>query len=602
MRLRSLLLPALAACLTASPARAQGTAFTYQGRLADGAVSADGSYDFEFRIFDAVAGGAQQGPTMAIPGVVVSSGLFTVGLNFGGVFDGAPRFVEVAVRPAGGGAFTTIAPRQPLTAAPYSVHAVTAGNATQLGGVAASQYVLTTDPRLGDARPPLPGSAHYIQNGGAPQAASFSITGGGTVAGTLSGGTVNAGNQYNLGGARVLSSPGTDNLLVGPGAGAQNTSGQQNTFVGHLAGELNTAGARNTFVGATAGRATTGGANTYLGTGAGLNSTTATANVFVGNLAGNGNTTGSENVFVGGSTGQDATSTADGNVLVGFSAGRANRGSSNTFVGRDAGRANTTANNNAFVGHQAGLANTTGTANTFLGAGSGDSNVNGQLNVFAGLLAGSANTSGSSNVFLGSFAGVDNTTGGSNTLIGSQTDVGAPDLAFATAIGAAAVAHESDTIVLGRDQGQDAVHIWGVLRVGLEGSGSLDVCRNASIRLASCSSSLRYKSDVAPFTPGLDVVARLRPIRFRWRDSGREDVGFAAEEVERVEPLLATYGDDGRVEGVKYKQVTTVLVNAVQELRRENQALRADVERQAQQLALLRSALCRQAMVAEGCE
>jgi len=205
-------------------------------------------------------------------------------------------------------------------------------------------------------------------------------------------------------------------------------------------------------------------------------------------------------------------------------------------------------------------------------------------------------------VFLGYSAGETNTVGGGNTLVGSASDVGAPDLSFATAIGASSIAHASDTIVLGRSLGQDAVHIWGVLRVGLEGSGSLDVCRNANTRLSSCSSSLRYKSDVAPFTRGLDVVSRLRPIRFRWKDSGLADVGFAAEEVETIEPLLATYGDDGRVEGVKYKQLTTVLVTAVQELRRQNDVLRSRLERQAEETAALKAALCRAGLLDAGCE
>ena len=43
------------------------------------------------------------------------------------------------------------------------------------------------------------------------------------------------------------------------------------------------------------------------------------------------------------------------------------------------------------------------------------------------------------------------------------------------------------------------------------------------------------------------------------------DVGFAAEEVECVEPLLVTYNPKGEIEGVKYGQLTTVLVNAVKE-------------------------------------
>jgi hypothetical protein len=601
MSKRSWLVAVLGVILGAGSAHAQGSAFTYQGRLATGTLPADGTYDFEFRLFDALAGGTQQGTTQAVPAVVVSDGLFTVTLNFGSAFDGSPRFLQIAVRTAGGGAFTTIAPRQAITSSPYAVRAATAGNALQLGGVAAGQYVVTTDPRLSDARDPLPGSPDYVQNGTTPQAASFNVSGGGTVGGTLSGGTVNAGNQYNLGGARVLATPGTNNVVGGIGSGAalttgsdnaffgtaagasttggggnaffgkdaggQNTTGQQNTLLGFEAGESNTSSTRNTFVGWRAGFSATAGGNTFVGGGAGLGNTTGNANVFVGNGSGNGNITGSQNVFVGAATGQDASNTATSIVLVGYAAGQANRGGGNTF----------------------------------LGAQSGNVNGTGQLNVFNGWFAGGNNTTGSANTFLGYFAGDTNETGGANTLVGAQADVATPDLSYAAAIGAGSVAHASNTIVLGRDQGEDAVHIWGVLRVGLEGSGSLDVCRNGNIRLSSCSSSLRYKSDVAPFTRGLDLVSQLRPIRFRWKDSGLLDVGFAAEEVEKIEPLLATYGDDGRVEGVKYKQLTTVLATAVQELQRENEALRADVARQQQETARLRSALCRAGLL-DGCE
>ena len=68
-----------------------------------------------------------------------------------------------------------------------------------------------------------------------------------------------------------------------------------------------------------------------------------------------------------------------------------------------------------------------------------------------------------------------------------------------------------------------------------------------------------------------------------------------------IEPLLATYGDDGRLEGVKYKQLTAVLATAVQELQRENETLKAQIARQQQETALLRSAMCRAGLL-ESCE
>ena len=49
-----------------------------------------------------------------------------------------------------------------------------------------------------------------------------------------------------------------------------------------------------------------------------------------------------------------------------------------------------------------------------------------------------------------------------------------------------------------------------------------------------------------PLTAGLDLVRRLAPITFTWRDTGARDLGFAAETVAAVEPLLAIYDEPAR--------------------------------------------------------
>ena len=109
-----------------STALAQGTAFTYQGRLNDGANPAHGSYDLRFTIYDSAnnTGTVVAGPLTNVP-TAVSNGLFTVALDFGaGVFTGAERWLEIGVRPAGSAsAFTLLAPRQPVTPVPYALYA-----------------------------------------------------------------------------------------------------------------------------------------------------------------------------------------------------------------------------------------------------------------------------------------------------------------------------------------------------------------------------------------------------------------------------------------------------------------------------------------------
>lgn len=106
---------------------AQGTAFTYQGRLAQNNVPATGSWDLQFTLHDAETGGGQVGSAVTELAVPVEAGQFTVTLDFGAQFNGASRWLELSAKPAGGPTYTTYGPRQPVTPTPYAIRAATAG-------------------------------------------------------------------------------------------------------------------------------------------------------------------------------------------------------------------------------------------------------------------------------------------------------------------------------------------------------------------------------------------------------------------------------------------------------------------------------------------
>jgi hypothetical protein len=112
---------------TPSTAQAQGTAFTYQGQLNTGGAPAAGSYDFIFALFNNSQDGSQLGPSLTNSAVGVTNGLFLTTLDFGGgLFTGSSCWLDIGVRTNGAGAFTELAPRQPVTPAPYSIFAGTA--------------------------------------------------------------------------------------------------------------------------------------------------------------------------------------------------------------------------------------------------------------------------------------------------------------------------------------------------------------------------------------------------------------------------------------------------------------------------------------------
>src|SRR5207253_5976703 len=114
---------------------------------------------------------------------------------------------------------------------------------------------------------------------------------------------------------------------------------------------------------------------------------------------------------------------------------------------------------------------------------------------------------------------------------------------------------------------------------------------NGALVIAVCtSSSLRYKQQIAPFSGGLDLIRRLRPISFTWKMDGSRDLGLGAEDVAKVEPLLVTHNDKGEIEGVRYDRLNVVLINAIKEQQNQIDRQQTKAKQQQDQIKALRTA------------
>lgn len=100
-----------------------GTAFNYQGRLELNGQPANGVYDFQCRLYGGQTTLIVLAGPVQISDVPVNDGVFTMAIDFGSQFYGDERWLSVAVRPAGGGAYTTLSPRQELKPTPNAVSA-----------------------------------------------------------------------------------------------------------------------------------------------------------------------------------------------------------------------------------------------------------------------------------------------------------------------------------------------------------------------------------------------------------------------------------------------------------------------------------------------
>ena len=93
---------------------AQGTAFTYQGRLSSSGTLYSGSAEFQPTLWNAASGGAQLAANNpATLTVSVTNGLFVLPLDFGSNFPGANRWLQLDVR-TNAGSFTSLSPRRSL--------------------------------------------------------------------------------------------------------------------------------------------------------------------------------------------------------------------------------------------------------------------------------------------------------------------------------------------------------------------------------------------------------------------------------------------------------------------------------------------------------
>jgi len=200
---RALGFPGLSALLVlvcAGATLAQTTSFTYQGRLPDGATPANGVYEIQFTLWDAITAGTQEPQPEPIvitrTNVQVSAGAFTVqSLDFGAnAFPGGNRYLEISVRRKSSEPFTTLSPRQQISATPYAIRAMSAAQAdvaldsNKLGGIDAGQYLTTTS--AGNT---------FIRNSTALQTgATLNIDGNATIGGAFQAGAVRAQTARGL--------------------------------------------------------------------------------------------------------------------------------------------------------------------------------------------------------------------------------------------------------------------------------------------------------------------------------------------------------------------------------------------------------------------
>lgn len=83
---------------------------------------------------------------------------------------------------------------------------------------------------------------------------------------------------------------------------------------------------------------------------------------------------------------------------------------------------------------------------------------------------------------------------------------------------------------------------------------------------------ISLKENIKELPSSLDVVNKLNPVSFDWKEDQRPSKGFIAQEVEAVDSTLAG-GEEGS-KSIKTSAIVAVLTKAVQELAEEVESLK----------------------------
>lgn len=316
----------------------------------------------------------------------------------------------------------------------------------------------------------------------------------------------------------------------------------------------------------------TGSSTSYnnLGIGLAMDSGTLTTasidNIGIGNFALHVLTSGNINTAIGSSGNANngplgKTTTGSQNVAVGFGAISTNvSGSDSTSVGTSSLTAATGGNNTA-VGWQSGFSVTTGTNNTIIGTAVGSTTL----------------TTGTKNLLLG----VDSNTTTSGAGVNNEIHIGAGG-ADIIAVTGAGTNTTSVPIIHGTvnmpDLATSSAAQTGTVCSGTAGLFSVDTTTTCLLSLEE------LKDKIGPIDDALSIVNKLEPFWFSWKKDTPEYVGdkavqpgLGAHQVAKVEPRLAAYNPDGTLHGVRYQELTALLVKAIQEQQAQINALERQI-------------------------
>ena len=88
-------------------------------------------------------------------------------------------------------------------------------------------------------------------------------------------------------------------------------------------------------------------------------------------------------------------------------------------------------------------------------------------------------------------------------------------------------------------------------------------------------SSITLKENVETYTPSLDIINKIRPVKYnRKTNKDKKEIGLIAEELAELFPELVEKDEEGNPSSVNYSRAVTVLLGGFKELYKEIEELK----------------------------
>lgn len=321
------------------------------------------------------------------------------------------------------------------------------------------------------------------------------------------------------------------------------------------------------------------------------------SNVVVGEMAMANNSTGYNGNAVG-RTAMQFNTTGRSNNAFGTQALRLNTTFSYNSAFGDQALYATTANFNSGFGASAGYNVTTGDGNTLVGTNAGFDVTTGQYNIIFGLYgSGTGITTGSNNILLGHDVRPPSQTADNQLNIGN--------LVYATGLSSGATL-STGNVGIGTTAPQTTLQVKGVISPATNNTYTLG---NATYRFTEVyatngvinTSDAREKKDIYDTDLGLDFITRLRPVSYRWNTGVDDDMhyGLIAQEAEQAlanvgktaKTSIVTHDETTDRYGVRYSELVSPLIKAVQELYNRLMGVEAHQSSQDREIASVKAQL-----------